>query len=77
MARQEPQNKDAEISVLGCGFLEKTALDKILDEVTEEMFYDEANRIILSLCPYRPIGISCICKSAGTDIEMPILSLET
>ena len=46
MARQEPQNKDAEISVLGCGFLEKTALDRILDEVTEEMFYDEANRII-------------------------------
>ncbi len=46
MARKEPQNIDAEISVLGCGFLEKSALDKILDEVTENMFYSEANRII-------------------------------
>ena len=46
MARKEPQNIDAEISVLGCGFLEKTALDKIMDEVTDEMFYSDENRII-------------------------------
>lgn len=46
MARKEPQNIDAEISVLGCGFLEKTALDKIMDEVSDEMFYSEANKII-------------------------------
>ena len=46
MARKEPQNIDAEISVLGCGFLEKTALDKIMDEVNDEMFYSEKNKII-------------------------------
>ena len=46
MARKEPQNIDAEISVLGCGFLEKSALDKIMDEVTDDMFYSEANRLI-------------------------------
>lgn len=46
MARKEPQNIDAEIAVLGCGFLEKTALDKIMDEVSDEMFYNEANKII-------------------------------
>ena len=46
MARKEPQNIDAEISVLGCGFLEKTALDKIMDEVSEDMFYSEANKTI-------------------------------
>ena len=46
MARKEPQNIDAEISVLGCGFLEKTALDKIMDEVSDEMFYSEANKTI-------------------------------
>ncbi len=46
MARKEPQNLDAEISVLGCGFLEKSALDKIMDEVTDDMFYSEANRLI-------------------------------
>jgi len=46
MARKEPQNLDAEISVLGCGFLEKSALDKIMDEVSDDMFYSEANKII-------------------------------
>ena len=46
MARREPQNIDAEISVLGCGFLEKTALDKIMDEVSDDMFYSEANKLI-------------------------------
>ena len=46
MARKEPQNIDAEISVLGCGFLEKEALDKIMDEVSDDMFYSEANKLI-------------------------------
>ncbi len=46
MPRREPQNIEAEISVLGCGFLEKTALDKICDEVSEDMFYSEANKTI-------------------------------
>ncbi len=46
MPRREPQNIEAEISVLGCGFLEKNALDKILDEVSEDMFYSEANKTI-------------------------------
>ena len=46
MARKEPQNIEAEISILGCSFLEKTALDKVMDEVSEEMFYSEANQLI-------------------------------
>ena len=46
MARREPQNIDAEISVLSCGFLDKNALDKIMDEVSDDMFYSEANRLI-------------------------------
>lgn len=46
MARKEPQNLDAELSVLGCGFLEKSALDKIMDEVSDDMFYSDANRTI-------------------------------
>ena len=42
MARKEPQNIDAEISVLGCGFLDnKEALDKIMDEVTDDMLLRE------------------------------------
>ena len=46
MARKEPQNIEAEISVLGCGFLDKDALSKIMDEVDEDMFYSEANKTI-------------------------------
>lgn len=44
--RKTPQNIEAEISVLGCGFLDRTALDKIMDEVNEEMFYSDKNKII-------------------------------
>ena len=46
MARKEPQNIDAEISVLGCGFLEKEALNKVCEEMDAEMFYSEANKLI-------------------------------
>lgn len=49
MPRKEPQNIDAEISVLGCAFLEKSSLDKILEEVTEDMFYSDANREIFKV----------------------------
>jgi len=43
---KEPKNVEAEIAVLGCGFLEKSSLDKIIDEVSDEMLYDERNKII-------------------------------
>ena len=32
--RKTPQNVEAEISVLGCGFLDRTALDKIMDALS-------------------------------------------
>lgn len=43
MARKEPQNLDAEINALGCAFLNKEALDKVCEELTSSMFYDEKN----------------------------------
>ena len=46
MARSEPQNLDAEMSVLGCAFLGRSSLDKIMDEVTDEMFNDSRNKEI-------------------------------
>lgn len=49
MARMEPQNLDAEMSVLGCAFLEKNALDKIIDEVTDDMFYSSQNQEIFKV----------------------------
>lgn len=48
--RKMPQNLDAEMSVLGCSFLDKYALEKIMENVDESMFYSEANKkIFLSL----------------------------
>ncbi len=64
MARKEPQNLDAEISVLGCGFLEKTALDKIMDSVDDEMFYSEANRLIYKAM--KELHLNNIPVDAGT-----------
>ena len=64
MARKEPQNLDAEMSVLGCGFLEKTALDKIMDEITDDMFYSEANRLIYKAM--KELHINNIPVDAGT-----------
>lgn len=48
--RKMPQNLDAEMSVLGCSFLDKYALEKIMENVDASMFYSEANKkIFLSL----------------------------
>lgn len=65
--RKEPQSIDSEIAVLGCGFLEKTALDKIMDEVTDEMFYSEANRNIYKAMKSLhlnniPVDASTVCN---------------
>ena len=75
MARKEPQNIDAEISVLGCGFLEKAALDKIMDEVSEDMFYSEANRIIYRVMKNLhvndiPIDANTVCNELDKTKEL-------
>ena len=44
--RKAPQNLDAEMSVLGVAFLDKYALEKIVEEVDASMFYGEANKKI-------------------------------
>ena len=67
MARKEPQNLDAEISVLGCGFLEKQALDKMMDEVSDDMFFSDANRLIYKAMKELhtnniPVDISTVCN---------------
>ncbi len=48
MARIEPNNLEAEINTLGCAFLSKASLDKITEELTEEMFYSGKNKTIFS-----------------------------
>lgn len=75
MARKEPQNVDAEISVLGCGFLEKSALDKIMDEVSDEMFISDANRIIYKAMKTLhlnniPVDLNTICNELDKSKDL-------
>ena len=46
MARTMPQNKEAEMSVLGLCFLDNSLIGKILEEVNSDMFYNDANKKI-------------------------------
>ena len=67
MARIEPQNLEAEISVLCCAFLQRDALDKIIDEVNDEMFLDPRNKEIYRTMKVLhnnniPVDIQTICN---------------
>lgn len=42
--RKMPQNIEAEMSVLGCCFLNKNALTKVCEELYSDMFYSEQNK---------------------------------
>jgi replicative DNA helicase len=44
--RKMPQNLEAEMSVLGVAFLDKSALSKICEELSSDMFYSDANKKI-------------------------------
>ncbi len=46
--RKMPQNIEAEMSVLGVTFLSNTALEKVCEEISEEMFFKDENRKIFS-----------------------------
>ncbi len=46
--RALPHDLEAEMSVLGVAFLNKDAIETINDEVTEDMFYSDKNRLIFN-----------------------------
>ena len=46
MERKLPQNLEAEMSILGACFLSSYAIDKVCEEVTSDMFFSEANKVI-------------------------------
>ena len=46
--RKMPQNLEAEMSVLGVTFFNKSSLEKVCEEITEEMFFSEANKKIFN-----------------------------
>ena len=46
---KEPQNIEAEIAAISCAFLSSSALDKVCEELKEEMFYDKKNKNIFNV----------------------------
>lgn len=48
MARSMPFNEEAEKSVLGVAFLNNNEVSKIVEEVTEDMFFKEENKYIFN-----------------------------
>ena len=45
-AREMPQNVEAEMSVLGVVFLNSHAMEKIMENITEDMFFVDAHKKI-------------------------------
>ena len=66
--RALPSDLEAEMSVLGVSFLSSEALEKIHDEVTEDMFYNEKNRTIFK-------AIMSLYK-AGTPVDLTTIKAE-
>ena len=52
MARVEPNNIETEINTLRCAFLSKTSLDKVIEELSGEMFYSKKNKTIFEILKY-------------------------
>lgn len=48
VARAMPQNNEAEMSVLGVAFLNNNEVSKIVEEVTEDMFFKKENKYIFN-----------------------------
>ena len=70
MARKEPSSIDAEINALGCAFLSKTALDKICEELSSEMFYLESHRNIYeALYTLRNKSIAIDITTVSNELE--------
>jgi len=46
MARVMPSNREAEMSVLGVTFIDNSLVDKICEEVSVDMFFDEKNKLL-------------------------------
>lgn len=48
MARKMPQNLEAEMSVLGVAFINEYDINRIVEEVSVDMFFDERNKYIFN-----------------------------
>lgn len=81
MARKMPQNLEAEMSVLGVAFLNEQDVNKIVEEVTADMFFDERNKIIFNAIKNlhdskTPIDITTIKDELDKDKKLNTVGLD-
>ena len=81
MARKMPQNLEAEMSVLGVAFLNPRDVQKIVEEVTADMFFDERNKIIFNAIKNlhdskTPIDITTIKDELDKDKKLNTVGLD-
>ena len=81
MARKMPQNLEAEMSVLGVAFLNEQDVNKIVEEVTADMFFDERNKIIFNAIKSlhdskTPIDITTIKDELDKDKKLNTVGLD-
>ena len=81
MVRTMPQNKEAEMSVLGVAFLNSYDVSKIVEEVTVDMFYDERNRYIFNAIKSlyeskTPIDVTTLKNELDKDKKLSSVGLD-
>ena len=81
MARKMPQNLEAEMSVLGVAFLNEQDVNKIVEEVTADMFFDERNKIIFNAikslhASKTPIDITTIKDELDKDKKLTTVGID-
>ena len=81
MARRMPQNLEAEMSVLGVAFINNDDVNKIVEEVTIDMFYDERNKFIFNAIKSlheskTPIDITTIKDELDKDKKLNTVGLD-
>jgi replicative DNA helicase len=81
MARKMPCNLEAEMSVLGVAFLNSYDVDRIVEEMFPDMFYDEKNKVLFeaikSLHDNRiPIDVTTVKEELDKSKKLNIVGLD-
>lgn len=70
MPNKIPNNLEAEIAVLSCAFLSESALDKICEDLSEDMFYSENNQKIYNVIKdLRIKGIAIDSTTVSNELD--------
>ena len=81
MARKMPHNLEAEMSVLGVAFINSYDVNKIVEEITPDMFFDERNRFIFNAIKTlhetnTPVDITTMKNELDKDKKLNAVGLD-